>query len=568
MTYVNLKTRGSKFVFHSFAVNQQPLKRSTTMATKNFYANQVTTKLSSTTTPQTSALPGREAEMKTNNAGGVTFVLDTWGYLDRFLILGSDTPSYYASAQKLTKDAAKNVVKAIKEDGIRTVNRIVEISTGGRAPKNDPAIFALVLCATQGNAETVAAAYAALPKVARTGTHLFQFVDSLNELGKWNAAAKRGVAAWYLNRGEDKLAMQVLKYQSREGWNHRDVLRLAHVKPKTELQSSIFRYVVKGAEGLGDHTPVPSIIAGVEALKRNPTKDVALKTIANYDGITWEMIPTELHRDKDVMSALIPGMGMTALIRKLGQLTNVGVIRPMSTDLKAVVSKLTDAEAIKAGRVHPITILNAFNQYKQGRGDKGTLTWTPVQQVLDALNDAFYDSFQYVESTGQNFLMGVDCSGSMWGARVSGAPNLTAAEVAGVMALAIAKRESNYWIGGFNTRMSELKISPNMRLDQVLSVMQRFPWGGTDCALPMLHALENKMDAVNKFVVITDNETWAGRMQPVEALARYRKTYVRDAKLIVCGTSVTKFTIADPKDPGMLDIAGFDSAAPQLIQQF
>jgi hypothetical protein len=73
---------------------------------------------------------------------------------------------------------------------------------------------------------------------------------------------------------------------------------------------------------------------------------------------------------------------------------------------------------------------------------------------------------------------------------------------------------------------------------------------------------------INKFVVITDNETYAGRMQPVEALARYRKQHVNDAKLIVCGTSVTNFTIADPKDPGMMDIVGFDSAAQQLIQTF
>jgi 60 kDa SS-A/Ro ribonucleoprotein len=85
----------------------------------------------------------------------------------------------------------------------------------------------------------------------------------------------------------------------------------------------------------------------------------------------------------------------------------------------------------------------------------------------------------------------------------------------------------------------------------------------------MLHAIQHKMDGVNKFVVITDNETWAGRNgHPVEALAKYRKQYVKNAKLIVIGTSVTDFTIADPKDPGMLDIAGFDSAAPQLIQSF
>jgi 60 kDa SS-A/Ro ribonucleoprotein len=535
---------------------------------KNFYANTLSTNPAKTSTPQTQALPGREAEMVANNAGGFTFQLDAWGYLDRFLILGSDKPSYYASAQKLTKDAAKNVIKCIGLDGVRTVNRIVEISQGGRAPKNYPAVFALALCAINGNPETVAAAYAALPKVARIGTHLFQFVAALDELGKWNAAAKRGVAQWYTKRPIDRLATQLIKYQSRDGWAHRDVLRLAHVKPTDELQSAAFRYVVKGAEGIEKGTGMPALIVDFETLKREPTKKNALRLIAENKDFSWEMIPTELMRDTDVMAALLPNMGMTALIRQLGRLTNIGVIKPLSSDMKVVLSKLTDTEAIKAGRIHPITILNAFNQYKTGHGDKGSLTWTPVQQVLDALNDAFYDSFQYVESTGQGHLIGVDCSGSMFCARVSGANNLTAAEVAGVMALAVAKREPNYWIGGFNTKMGELKITPSMRLDNVLQVMQRFLWGGTDCALPMLHALEHKMDGVNKFVVITDNETWAGNVQPVEALARYRKKYVKDAKLIVCGTSSTNFTIADPKDPGMLDIVGFDSAAPMLIQSF
>lgn len=28
------------------------------------------------------------------------------------------------------------------------------------------------------------------------------------------------------------------------------------------------------------------------------------------------------------------------------------------------------------------------------------------------------------------------------------------------------------------------------------------------------------------------------------------------------------FTIADPNDPGMLDIVGFDSAAPEVISNF
>ena len=43
------------------------------------------------------------------------------------------------------------------------------------------------------------------------------------------------------------------------------------------------------------------------------------------------------------------------------------------------------------------------------------------------------------------------------------------------------------------------------------------PFGGTDCALPMLYATRKRLP-VDAFVVMTDNETWAGNIHPVEAL--------------------------------------------------
>jgi len=268
------------------------------------------------------------------------------------------------------------------------------------------------------------------------------------------------------------------------------------------------------------------------------------------------------------MMALLPTMGLTATIRQLGRLTAIGALDAMSAGQKLVIAKLSDVEQLKAQRIHPVTLLQAFKQYNAGRGEKGSLVWTPNQRVVDALDDAFYATFANVEDTGMGQLLGVDCSGSMFGATVNGSPNLVAAEVAACFALGLVKGQSNYWIGGFNTRMGELKISPSMRLDKVMDVMRRFSWGGTDCSLPMLHAVEHKMAGVDLFTVITDNETYAGRVQPSQALVQYRKKYVPTAKLAVIGTSVSNFTIADPKDGGMMDIAGFDSAAPQILADF
>lgn len=524
-----------------------------------------TSKVMSGTTPQTEAIPGRQADMKANNAGGVSFTLDMWGVLDRFIMIGSESAGYYVGEKDVTKQSFDNTKKCIKANGKRVVARVLEYSLAGRAPKNDPAVVVLALAAVFGNAETQAAAYDALPKVARTGTWLFLFVSILDSLGKWNAAAKRGVAKWYTGRDMDRLAVQLLKYQSRNGWAHRDVLRLAHVKPSNPVQSNLFRYAV--GKDLEQGAPVPQLLVDFELLKRADSKKDVLRIVESNSAVSWEMVPTQWHKDKDIMSALLPNMGLTAVIRKLGALTAHGLIGNMSDATKLVVAKLRDVEALKKQRVHPVTILQAMKQYSAGRGERGSLTWSADRHVVDALDDSFYAAFAAVEPSNENYFLGVDISGSMTGAKVNGSPNLTAAEVAGVMALVIAKNEPWCFIGGFNTSIKPLNISPNMRLDAVLRAMSGWDGASTNCAAAFEYALQKKM-AVDKFVIITDNETYAGcQGHPVQVLNRYRQATGRRAKCVVIGTSVSEFTIADPKDGGMLDCAGFDSAAPQIISQ-
>src|SRR5438552_8751986 len=112
-------------------------------------------------TKQTEPMPG--TAQVPNAAGGYSFQLDDWTRLDRFLILGSEGGTYYVGEHELTKDNAASVARCIAADGIRTVDRIVDIYTAGRAPKNGPAIFSLAMAAKLGDEATRRAAYAALP---------------------------------------------------------------------------------------------------------------------------------------------------------------------------------------------------------------------------------------------------------------------------------------------------------------------------------------------------------------------------------------------------------------------
>ena len=60
-----------------------------------------------------------------------------------------------------------------------------------------------------------------------------------------------------------------------------------------------------------------------------------------------------------------------------------------------------------------------------------------------------------------------------------------------------------------------------------------------------------------------------GNCHPSEALRQYRQWSDRkEAKLIVCGMCATEFSIADKDDKNMLDVVGFDTAAPRVMSMF
>src|SRR4051794_864750 len=197
-------------------------------------------------TPQSEPIPGKA--MVPNSAGGYAFAVDDWTRLDRFLILGSEGGTYYATERKLTIENAECVARCVDLDVDRTVRAIVDVSDQGRAPKNDPAVFALAIVAAAGH---TAKAAEALPKVCRIGTHLFQFAAAVDGLRGWGRGLRKAVASWYEGRSADDLAHQVGKYQRRDGWSHRDLLRLAHPVSNDPARQAVYRWAVGGNAALG-----------------------------------------------------------------------------------------------------------------------------------------------------------------------------------------------------------------------------------------------------------------------------------------------------------------------------
>lgn len=548
-----------------------------------------------------------------NSAGGFVFEITDWSRLDRFLILGTEGGTYYISERKLTRDNAKAVLRCIGLDGPRTVARIVEISDAGRAPKNDQALFALALALSFGDAATKKAASEALPRVARIGTHLFQFVEAIKGFRGFGRAVKRAVNNWYLGMDVNRLAYQVTKYQKRGDYSHADLLSLFRPKVGADdvARHALFDYVLHSGTGhivtpgvmktatspgvpavRGPYVPrtdVPPLIRTVMELPKAGIKQAP--ALIREHRLPREVVPTEWQKDPDIWEALLDDMPMTAMLRTLNRMTADGLIVPLSRAERLIVSRLGEVDRLKKARVHPLHLLVAQKVYGQGHGDLGSLTWKPSQAILNALDAAFYLAFDAVEPANKRTLIGLDVSGSMGTGRVCNSP-LTPREAGAALSLVTMAREPSTHIVGFTSGASgewhsddtgarslrssivyggaallPLEIHVGQRIKEVCDYTARLPMGRTDCALPMLYAAANGIK-VDTFVIITDNETWAGNIHPYEALTAYRKKTGIPSKMVVVGMTATEFSIANPSDSGSLDVVGMDTATPALISDF
>ena len=223
-----------------------------------------------------------------NSAGGFAWAVDDWTRLRRFLVLGSEGGSYYADEWKLTRQNAKAVERCIAEDGERTVAEIVRISEAGRAPKNDPALFALAMAAGADDEPTRKAALEALARVARTGTHLFRFAQFVEGFRGWGRSLRRAVGAWYASKPVDSIAYQAVKYRQREGVTHRDLLRLSHPagrvssgNPQLDVSAEharLFEWIARG----GDADGLPRIVDGYVLAQEAETPARSAELVGEY----------------------------------------------------------------------------------------------------------------------------------------------------------------------------------------------------------------------------------------------------------------------------------------------
>lgn len=517
-----------------------------------------------TQTPQSQPIPGREADMIQGRSGGWMFKADIWNVLRRCLLIGTAQGAYYAGKQELTGEFVEVLKQAIALNPDRVASEILYASDG-RAINNSAPLLALVLLSMGETVEAKHAFQSIFPQVVRTGSHFYEWLSYTKAMRGFGKIVREAGKSWLSNPDAKGLAYQLLKYQQRQGFSHRDALRLFHVKPPTEDHNQLFQWVIQGWENLPQEIPSDALaqIWWYEWLKRNPER--TQEAIAK-GRLTHEMAAPVGKMDKRAWQLLFNDMPIGAMLRNLGSLTELDVLTADNRDnLKRVAKVLNSAEHLRKGRIHPIDVLKALKTYQSGgQLGRSQKTWQPVPRIVDILEQALELSFEVMQPTGKVFLHAIDVSGSMSYYSVSSI-GLTCCEIATTMALATAKAEPHYVIRGFATDFRDLKITARDSFSDAIAKASNQNFGGTDAAVAYEWAIKHKFKA-DVFCFWTDCESWAGRKHPSQALAEYRRKVNPGAKAVYVTLAPYNISLIDPQDSMSWDIAGFDPGTPRLIQ--
>lgn len=311
---------------------------------------------------------------------------------------------------------------------------------------------------------------------------------------------KRGIAD-AVRRAYNSKAL--LKYDtSSHAYRFGDVLNLVHAAPDPDKpwQGDLFQYALDRRHNPDTATPPATdpVLTAHRELMELPVADRRAVVVGPGGadrlakaGITWEALAGWLQgpMDKAVWEAMIPSMGLMALIRNLRNFDEAGVSDEVA---QRVINQLTDPEVIAQSRQFPFRFLSAH------KATANSLHWAyPLERALG-------HSLANVPHLDGRTLILIDMSGSMFHAKMSERSELTRAEGAALFGSALALRAGNATLVQFGSTSSEI---PFTKGDAVLSMMKRFgSLGGTNTAT----ATRTHYAGHDRVIIVTDEQAHDG----------------------------------------------------------
>lgn len=464
-----------------------------------------------------------------------------------------------------------------------------------RSSRFYPFAYTLAVCARSTSQNVSQAAYAAIQTMCKTPQHLFMFLhycQKSRNLKTWPRRHRKAIARWYTENPQYRddpmyLARHVTKYKKRHGFTHKKVLKSCHPNPSkcsADLKY-ILCYVTKGIAKANQLFAVPSsnvaeFLIDVETIKKKRVQEEDIIRLIKKWTLTWEQIPTEFLRSKQVWKALLHFMPMTALLRNLGKLTKYGLLQPDNEEAKRVCSRIENKEILQQAKLHPIQILSSLNGYRRGRGLRANQRrWAVNQDIVQSLMVAFntqLTSTLRVPKSSKTILVAINTQISMEN-HVVGIPLMNCKQTATAIAMTLKVCHSlskTVTFGSTSTAQqfdSQLHENNMIDLEKVLEKIQTrrdMCSSPANFDAPFQYALDN-VAGVDAVILMTDHLSPSDQGHIRLAYNKFREHSPGTLLITVCFKNSEEVPpVADPGDPKMLDVIGVDSDAVDTILSF
>lgn len=321
---------------------------------------------------------------------------------------------------------------------------------------------------------------------------------------------KRGVAAAARRMYTEK---NIIRYDgARDQMRFADVIELTHPKPGTPYQGKLFGHLLDERHHASGNQPKELfyLLSQDWAFQRLPADQRRRMLESIPKTWSWERLAGWLPggMDAEAWDAVIPNMGVMALLRNLRNFDQAGISDPT---IDMVISRLTDPEEIRFSRIWPHHVWLAYRE-------------APSDNWKRALARTFELSTPNVTRFQGRTLILCDVSQSM-NASVGGARStLMRSEIAATLSGALAKEQNADVVAFATTWVNLPTIKGSSAMRTVQAIMETNHLGsGTNIQM----ALQQSYAGQDRVILLTDMQATDSPETSRDAYAGYYWGYPR-----------------------------------------
>lgn len=473
-----------------------------------------------------------------NAAGGAAYAMSAKEALAQYVVTATFNGTFYANADEHV-DQCLALCNQIN-DPVFIAKAAVYGSTVGKM--KDVPVVLLAWLAANGHSTQVQQAF---PKICNNFKQVSNFAQVIRsgKLGRksFGTVLKRLINSYLTSTEVDKL------FTGSVGVGNPslvDVVKMTHPKGDAK-HNAFFAYMLDKEYNKRYLSP---LIKQYEAYKKNPvgeTPDVPFQLLTN------------LTLSKEQWKSVAKNMPWNTLRMNLNSLQNKGLFND-SEFVDQVASDLVDAQAIRYSKSFPYSIMAAY---------LNTVGNVP-NKISNALQDALEVATENVPALTGKVAVLVDVSSSMdspvTGYRQGATSKVTCLQVAALVGSTILRKNPDALVIPFDTTVRQIALNSR---DSVMTNAQKLAihGGGTDISVG-LRLLNQQRVNVDAVIIVSDNESWAGRNNSYQEWATLKQRNQK-AKLVMLDVVPNTTTpVLSGKD--VLPVGGFSDECWTVINEF